>query len=417
MKRLVLGILSLTMVMSAILWSVPSALAVESGGVGGRPAYPDPNIPRTDSIFIFKLDPGGKAENGVKLFNNSGETKTIEVYPVDSEASSGGAFACSQKLQERRNVGSWIKLEKDKVTLDAGASEIIPFTLSVPSSAPAGEHNGCIAIEEVNQTPQAVGNGIALSFRSGIRVAVTVSGDITKGLSFTNLVTSPAENSPAKRVITTSLRNSGNVSLDTDIKVRITSLIGTTMRTNGGEFPVLANGQSDFNFEVDELFWGGLYFLKASADYNDSPGGTMDSREKNATSYAKTHLVFVTPKPLALLIEILVLVGVLVGIRHWWMRRRTHKQWQTRGDVYVVQTGDNLQQIAEHFGLKWRTIARVNKLQAPYQLTPGQELKVLTSQNNQKKDQSKQSKKPTKTTAENNDKPEPKSKNKSKKKN
>lgn len=351
--------------------------AVESGGVGGRPAYPDPKVPRTESIFVFSVDPGDKLENGVKVFNNTGETKTIDVYPVDSEVSSGGAFACSQKLQERRLVGKWMELEKAQLELTAGGSEVIPFTLSVPSDAPAGEHNGCIAIEAVNQTPQAVGGGIALSFRSAMRVAVTVSGEITKGLSFESLSTYPAKNNSGKRTIQTSLKNSGNVSLDTDISVQIASLFGTTVRSDGGDYPVLAYGQGDFNFEVDELFWGGFYTLKASATYNDEPRGTMDTREKNATITTGGGFIFITPQPLALVIELLVLVAVAVGIRYWWVRRRVVKQWQTKGDIYVVQPGDNLQQIAEHFGLKWQTIARANKLRAPYQLVPGEELRVL----------------------------------------
>lgn len=376
MKQQIRGLLTLAAACAVLIVGTP-ALAVESGGVGGRPAQSNPDIPRTESIFIFSLDPGGDVQNGVKLFNNSNETKTIEVYPTDSSASSGGAFACSQKLDERRGVGSWIVLEKSKVTLQPGANEIVPFTLTVPSQAAAGEHNGCIIIEEADQTPQAVGGGIALSFRSGLRVAVTVSGEITKGLSFTNLATSPAESSSNKRIITTSLRNSGNVSLDADIKARITSLIGTTLRSGGGEFPVLANNQSDFNFEVDELFWGGMYLLQASANYNDDLNGTMGSRDKPASISASTQLIFVPPKPAALLIELVVLILLALCIRCWWVQRRIHKQWHTHGDMYTVQTGDNLQQIAEHFSLDWRTIAKVNKLRAPYQLTPGQELKVL----------------------------------------
>src|SRR5689334_17563344 len=104
------------------LWGAP-ALAAEYGGIGGRPAHPDTSNSRTDSIFVFSLDPGGRGQNAVRVYNNSTTKKTIAVYPVDSQVSSGGAFACAQQADEKRAVGSWMKLEKESVTLDPGQSE------------------------------------------------------------------------------------------------------------------------------------------------------------------------------------------------------------------------------------------------------------------------------------------------------
>src|SRR5688500_3251992 len=86
-------------------WAVASVLvlmclvspvhAVESGGIGGRPARPDPSNPRTESIFVFPVEPGQKTENAVRVYNNSGTEKIIGVYAVDSQVSSGGSFACA----------------------------------------------------------------------------------------------------------------------------------------------------------------------------------------------------------------------------------------------------------------------------------------------------------------------------------
>lgn len=371
-KYIGIGWAALIIVAGVVMASPASA--VESGGIGGRPAKPDPNNSRTESIFVFDLAAGSTAKNVVKIFNNSGTEKTIGIYAVDSQISSGGSFACAQKVEEKRDVGSWIKLDKNIVTLPAAGSEEIGFTLVVPVNAPGGEHNGCIVIQEENQTPVAAGNGIALSFRSAIRVAATIDGDLKKGLQFTKLDT--RRDKGDKRIITPGLRNSGNVSLDTDIDARIKSVFGTTVRKTGGEFPILAGGESEFNFDTTEPFWGGVYFLTAKAHYNSDPAAGLGKGEKSA-SITKTQILLTTPKPLAAVTEALVFLAVVGGGAYFWRRRRQHKQWRTIGKVYVVKEGETLQQIAERFSLPWKTIARINQLKAPYHLEAGDRLRLL----------------------------------------
>jgi hypothetical protein len=360
-------------IVAMVLYSAP-VHAVESGGIGGRPANPDPGNPRTESIFVFTVDPGQKADNAVKIYNNGEGEKTIDVYAVDSQISSGGAFACSQKVDERRNVGSWVKLSKQSVTLASGETETIPFNLEVPGNAAPGEHNGCIAIQESDQTPQAAGNGIALSFRSAIRVSVTVKGELKKELAFTRL--EGGRGKEDKIAVNAALRNTGNVSLDTDIDVRVKSIFGTTVSKTGGEFPILAGGESEFNFETDEPFWGGVYFLSAKASYNPDPSAGLGDKS-NSAAIGKSKLFVAVPKPMALVIELLVLAVVSLGSVLFIRRRRVHKRWHRHGKFYIVKEGESIQQVAEKFNLPWKTIAKVNRIKAPYHLKAGEHLRLL----------------------------------------
>src|SRR3989344_4034401 len=89
-----------------------NALAIETGDFGGRPAYPRPDNPRTESIFVHTLEPGDIQKEGVLTINNSAERKTMLVYAVDSTPSTGGAFACEQLSQTKNDIGAWIALEK-----------------------------------------------------------------------------------------------------------------------------------------------------------------------------------------------------------------------------------------------------------------------------------------------------------------
>ena len=146
--RLILATLSIAALIPGM------ASAASYGGVGGKPAYPVANNPRTKSIFIFELKPGQSASSGVQVFNNTNTTQTINLYGVDSVVSSGGAFACAQNNDPKKEVGAWIHLDQNSVTLSPNSNKIVPFTVTVPNnkSVSVGEHDGCIAMQAASQT-------------------------------------------------------------------------------------------------------------------------------------------------------------------------------------------------------------------------------------------------------------------------
>lgn len=158
-----------------------TSFAIEYGGFGGRPAYPRADNPRTESIFVHTLEPGAVQKEGITVVNNSTETKTVLVYAADSTPSTGGAFACKQFSEEKTDVGSWISLNKTELTLSAGSTQIVPFTITVPANAGVGEHNGCVLIQE-KKPKRDDQPGVNLSIRTGLRVAIMVPGDIERKL-------------------------------------------------------------------------------------------------------------------------------------------------------------------------------------------------------------------------------------------
>ena len=120
------------------MFIITPVLAIEYGGIGGRPAYPDPDNERTESIFIFETAPGATEEDGVVVINNTEEEKTILVYATDTTPSSGGGFACKQYAEEVTEEGSWFELAKDEMTLESGTNQIVPFTVSIPEDIDVG---------------------------------------------------------------------------------------------------------------------------------------------------------------------------------------------------------------------------------------------------------------------------------------
>jgi hypothetical protein len=359
-------------VVSMMAMTLP-AFAVEQGGIGGRPAHPKAANSRSQSIFVHTLNPGQQTKDGVQVINNTPQTKTILVYAVDSQVSSGGAFACAQAADKPLSVGSWITLDKKEVTLTTGGKQVVDFTIKVPKNASPGEHNGCIVIQDTKQQKSPDSNGIVLSLRSAIRVAIRVPGDIQKGLAFTGLGMDPK--GEEKLLLSAALKNNGNVSLDTQLNVKLRYWFGLAAETAGGSFPVLASSEGRYNFETSRPFWGGWYRLAATAQYNDDPNVSLGEGKPTA-GLQQSKWVYIAPDPLAAILQVTILASLL-GLAVWWtLRRKQHRRALHRARTHIVKPGENLHTIAETHGMPWKRLARLNNLKPPYQLKPGQSLLV-----------------------------------------
>lgn len=300
-----------------VLISSASTGAVAYGGIGGQPANPRPDNPRSGSIFIHTLELKQSVNDGVKIFNNSDEQRTIAVNAVDAVLANDGAFACAQLLESQRNVGSWVQLPKTSVTVEANSSVVVPFSITVPERANVGEHNGCITIQDMQVSEPLNGNsGVMIGFRSAIRLVVTVPGEIIKDLDFDDLTTQgPAD---GKYTIHPKATNNGNVSLDTALTVRLRSLFGQVAASNDATYPILPNSTASWNFELDRPFWGGFYWAEVDATYDGSDSSTLGEAGNDKTTISeRSKLFFAAPEPLAAFImlgALLLTMGLLIWL-------------------------------------------------------------------------------------------------------
>ncbi len=339
--------------------------AAENGGIGVKPANPRPENPRTQSIFVYELLPGQKTTDAVEIFNNTETEKRIKVYATDSVISSGGAFACAQAADAIKDVGGWITLQKDIVTLQPGASEKVSFAVSVPDYAEPGEHNGCIAIQEANAEAAAVGNGIALSFRSAIRVAITVPGDIKKDLTIRDVKLTSRDTAIVGTVL---MRNNGNVSLDTSITASLKGLLGGVRQTINGTYPALPQTLTELNFEYNKPYWGGIYKIDVSAQYNSNIAESLGEGSAQQEVLKSSKYVYILPAPKALLIQLGIIM--VIGLVGWysWRRFVVRKRQLSTWVQYEVLKGDDVQALATSINANWKDIVSANKIKAPYTL-------------------------------------------------
>lgn len=367
------GVVALTL--GCLLSLVPlSVSAIATGGIGGRPANPDPNNPRTQSIFIFTAAKGETKKDVVLVSNNSDKKQVIELYAVDGIVTNTGAYTCSQQSEPRQSVGSWITLDKSSVTLGPGKTEEVGFTLAMPQSADVGEHNGCIVFQLAEDEGEATGS-VRIRTRQALRVVTTVPGNLHRSVDISSF---SFGNQDGGQLYTLNLKNSGNVSADVDAKVYLTSLFGKIIYQNGGGYPIMANQKLDLNFvnEKPPLF-GGWFNINAKIFYDSRAGTFGTGSSKNlVTKSGSTQLVFLAPTTVGALI--LAAFGIVItgSITLLFVRRRllenTHIDWAE----YKVRKGESLQHIADKYNIHWKRLASVNTLTPPYTLLTGQVVRV-----------------------------------------
>jgi hypothetical protein len=366
--------------------AIGSALAPTAsaaGEIGGRPALPREDEPRSQSIFIHTIKPTEMINEKVVVTNRSDKERTILVYSVDAIPTNTGSISCKQRVEKLEDAGGWITLAKNELTLAAGASEIVDMTITAPEKADVGEHNACIAIETKDDEGEVSGN-LRIRTRSAIRVALTIPGKLNRSVAIDSYRVTQSNFLQRYDVV---LANTGNVSADAKVEVQLRTVFGGEIYKNGGTYPVLAGNKLELSYQSESSpFFGGWFFAQANASYNQNASTWGASKPENIkTVYAKNQLVFIWPRPLAMLIIILLLAAVGYGIyrliRQEQLRLEVIRSWK----IYTVKTGDTLESLAAAASIDWKRLAKINRLKAPYTLEPGSKLYVPKKKSSKKK--------------------------------
>lgn len=191
------SLLSLFLAAFCLFVSSGAAQAVDVGNYGGKPARPGEGNDHTKQWFIYKALPvGEKREDTLLLSNDSDAPLTLKIYSADSAKSSDGGFALEQEVEERDEVGKWITLSASEVTLEPHTTQEVPFSIEIPADATvdAGEHAGGILIQEKKEAPTTTTGGIQLSTRIGVRVYVTVPGEVIEDVKIRSFTLKTSEN-------------------------------------------------------------------------------------------------------------------------------------------------------------------------------------------------------------------------------
>lgn len=355
-------------------WSAGKALAVNTGTIGVLPAYPDSNVQYSSSWLMYNLDLGQSRQDAVRVINNEDETAVIKIYAVDATVTNSGGFALLPENSDKKDVGSWVKLSVDQIEVPPKSEKLVPFVITIPQNADAGDHAGGIVVQQVeNQNQSLSGTGVKIISRVGVRIYETVPGAVIKGFNILRFdwQSDKEENAgfwkkligmDKKTSFFLGIENTGNIKISPKVSVEVKNIFGRVagkMENSevGDVFPRTKTSDS-------AVIWNGMPFLgRYNATLRVDAGNEIPVQTKNITIWA-------FPIQLAVELFFFFIFLALIRLIHQYIRESKKEGMP----IYTVEDGDTLPDIAEGLFIKWKKIAVVNGIKKPYHLSIDQKI-------------------------------------------
>ncbi|GIH48671.1 protein of unknown function [Microbispora rosea] len=151
--------------------------------------------------YSYTLDPGGRVEDGLVVANHGATPLRLSVYAADAFTTEQGWLDLRGVNAKQTGVGAWVRADRSGVTIPAGETAEVPFTVALPDDAAPGEYMGGIVTAADGQ-------------RLGIRIRLRVGGELKPALSVENLQVrysgTPNPLGTGDATVTYTIRNDGN---------------------------------------------------------------------------------------------------------------------------------------------------------------------------------------------------------------
>lgn len=209
---------------------VPGAPGVYTWSVRPKPTVEEPQREN----FSYDVAAGTTIKDEFEIRNFGVETVTLSVYASDAINSETQAIDLLAAGINPEDVGDWITLERNRVRVEPGEKELIPFTMEIPRGVESGDHTGGIVSSLVYEGT-ADGEPIRVDRRLGSRVQVRIDGPLRPAMTISNFKVR-YDNSlnplgPGDAVATYTMTNIGNVRFGVDQKIKFTSPLGLPSKT------------------------------------------------------------------------------------------------------------------------------------------------------------------------------------------
>ncbi|MCX4677369.1 DUF916 domain-containing protein [Streptomyces sp. NBC_01433] len=216
-----------------LLIAPPAAHAADNGSWS---VYPAAARSAARPYFYLSADPGATLTDRVTVTNKTARPLTFRLYAADAyNTARDGGFAVRAQDEKQRSIGAWARTGRDRVTVKARGSVTVPVTITVPEDAEPGDHPGAlIALDE--RVEDAEQGAVALGVRKavGARIYLRVNGPTMPALSVDDIRVEHSRplvpgTGKSRAVISYTLRNRGNVTLNPEVALRAEGLFGRTL--------------------------------------------------------------------------------------------------------------------------------------------------------------------------------------------
>lgn len=150
-----------------VRWSVAPA---DAAGTDGRRAVE------------HELAPGESVDEHFAVRNLSEQEITFRITAADGFFTQTGRFDILADTAASTAAGTWITVP-DAVTVPAGESVVVPFSLAVPERAEPGDYAAGVTASILSTGSATGGASVGVESRVGFRVLTRVTGEITPAAS------------------------------------------------------------------------------------------------------------------------------------------------------------------------------------------------------------------------------------------
>ncbi len=116
-----------------------------------QPLRYDPSNIATRSYFILNGKPDTTVQNGIRIKNTGSATGTVTLYSVDATTGQNSGLVYNAQDIPSHDVGSWLHLAQQQLTLASGQSQTVLFQVNIPRGTRPGQHIGGIVAKSVVQ--------------------------------------------------------------------------------------------------------------------------------------------------------------------------------------------------------------------------------------------------------------------------
>ncbi|MDF3293734.1 hypothetical protein [Streptomyces silvisoli] len=199
------------------------AVLLACAALGGWTAAPAGDRP----YFYLETGPGTVARDTVSVANPSDRPGRFTLYGADARLTAHGGFAV-RDAADSTDSGTWTRFASSSVQVPARTCADIPFTITVPGTAPPGDHPAAIVIED--------GTGR----RTIVPVRLRVTGRALAALGVEDVTVARTAHGTEIRYVVV---NRGNTPLTPSVAVRADGPLGTSLRRPARPLGVLPPGR------------------------------------------------------------------------------------------------------------------------------------------------------------------------------
>jgi hypothetical protein len=238
------------------------------------------NMKIQPALFEQQVNPGDQFSTSLTVSNPTAAPRqfTVGIQDISGMKDNGEPVFTTSSVPQY-GVSSWVVLGKTSITVPAGASVIVPFTISVPANAGPGGHYGAIFISSGATRPSL--NGSGLGYEVGALIELRIAGAATEVAEIKEFSTDKSVYQSPNVTFTASVANEGNVLLQPRGPVDITNMFGQKVGqvvVNDEAASIFPGAQRSFT-----ALWGGGGFALGqftavtTLNYGDTENKTVSA--------------------------------------------------------------------------------------------------------------------------------------------